>query len=150
VATSTPETDISPGSSGSLISGYEAKLLTPEGLEITSLDTPGELYLHSPSITSLGYFGNEQATKETFPGGEWLRTGDEAMFRLSERGGDQHLWITDRVKELIKVNVITPIPQPSSFPFPFPSPSLPLPLPPYPHIHNPTSKPPSNNPRASK
>ena len=84
VATSSLEIDILPGSSGSLISGYEAKLLTHNGIEITSLDTPGELYLCSPSITSLGYFRNNQASKKTFPEGGWLRTEDEAMFRLSE------------------------------------------------------------------
>ncbi|EUC40743.1 hypothetical protein COCMIDRAFT_107983 [Bipolaris oryzae ATCC 44560] len=101
VATNSVETDISPGSSGSLISGYEAKLLTPDGIEITALDTPGELYLRSPSITSLGYFRNPEASKETFLEEGWLRTGDEAMFRLSEKG-NEHLWITDRLKELIK------------------------------------------------
>ncbi|XP_014553703.1 hypothetical protein COCVIDRAFT_107042 [Bipolaris victoriae FI3] len=104
VATNSVENDISPGSSGSLISGYEAKLLTPDGTEITTLDTPGELYLRSPSITSLGYFQNNQASKETFLADGWLRTGDEAMFRLSEQGKNEHLWITDRLKELIKVN----------------------------------------------
>ncbi|EMD85583.1 hypothetical protein COCC4DRAFT_151733 [Bipolaris maydis ATCC 48331] len=100
----TVENDISPGSSGSLVSGYEAKLLTPDGIEITALDVPGELYLRSPSITSLGYFRNNQASKETFLEDGWLRTGDEAMFRLSEQGKNEHLWITDRLKELIKVN----------------------------------------------
>lgn len=110
VVTNSVENDISPGSSGSLISGYEAKLLTPDGTEITTLDTPGELYLRSPSITSLGYFQNNQASKETFLADGWLRTGDEAMFRLSEQGKNEHLWITDRLKELIKVNVSTNVP----------------------------------------
>jgi len=95
--------DIDFGSSGTLIAGVEAKIVDPEGREITAYDTPGELIAKSPSST-LGYLNNEKATKETFLDGGWVRTGDEVVIRKSP-GGKEHLWIVDRIKELIKVKV---------------------------------------------
>ncbi|KAL1956752.1 hypothetical protein VTO42DRAFT_6805 [Malbranchea cinnamomea] len=92
--------DIWLGSSGCLLPGYEAKLISPEGVEITEYDTPGELVVRSPSIV-LGYLNNEKATNETFVDG-WMRTGDEAVFRKSPKG-NEHIFIVDRIKELIKV-----------------------------------------------
>jgi len=100
--TTTIPTDNWPGSCGVLLPKYEAKLMDPEGKEVTSYDTPGELVLKSPSIVS-GYWNNEKATNETFREG-WLWTGDEAVFRRSEKG-NEHLFIVDRIKELIKVKV---------------------------------------------
>jgi acyl-CoA synthetase (AMP-forming)/AMP-acid ligase II len=90
------------GSSGCLIPGFEVKLVSPEGVEITEYDTPGELVARSPSIV-LGYLNNDKATKETFEDG-WLRTGDEAVVRVSPKG-NEHVFIVDRIKELIKVKV---------------------------------------------
>ncbi len=74
--------------------------MDPEGRDIETLDTPGELYVSGPSVT-MGYLNNPKATAETFIDG-WVRTGDEGMFVLSA-GGIEHLRITDRLKELIKV-----------------------------------------------
>lgn len=85
-----------------MLPGFEAKLLTPEGVEITGYDEPGELVVRSPSVV-LGYLNNEKATKETFEDG-WMRTGDEAVFRKSPKG-NEHVFIVDRIKELIKVKV---------------------------------------------
>ena len=76
--------------------------MTPENTEITTYDTPGELVVRSPSIV-LGYLNNEKATKETFVDG-WMRTGDEAVIRVSPNG-KEHVFIVDRIKELIKVKV---------------------------------------------
>ena len=100
LTTSTSTFDIDFGSSGCLIPGVEARLVTPEGAEITGYDQPGELLLRSPSVV-LGYLNNEQATRETFQDG-WLRSGDEAIIHLSP-AGNEHVWIVDRIKELIKV-----------------------------------------------
>ncbi|KAJ5223484.1 4-coumarate--CoA ligase-like 7 [Penicillium chermesinum] len=100
LACATHPHDIMLGSSGCLIPGYEARLLSPEGQEITSYDTPGELVLRSPSVV-LGYLNNEKATKETFEDG-WMRTGDEAEVRVGPKG-TEHIFIVDRIKELIKV-----------------------------------------------
>ncbi|RLL95445.1 hypothetical protein CFD26_103828 [Aspergillus turcosus] len=100
VVCSTHPTDIFLGSSGVLLPGVEVRIMTPEGKEITSYDTPGELVVRSPSVV-LGYLNNEKATKETFEDG-WMRTGDEAVVRVSPKG-TEHIFIVDRIKELIKV-----------------------------------------------
>lgn len=44
------------------------------------------------------YHNNEKATKEAFVEGGWLRTGD-----IGHYDDDDHFFVTDRVKELIKV-----------------------------------------------
>ena len=106
VVSSTPLREVWFGSSGSLISGTEAKIVTAEGNEVTAYDEPGELLVKSPAVV-LGYLKNEVATRETFVediDGRWIRTGDEAVIRISPMG-NEHLWITDRIKELIKVKV---------------------------------------------
>lgn len=103
VVCSTSSHDVVFGSSGSLLPGYQAKLVTIEGAEITGYDQRGELLVKGPSVT-LGYLNNAKATRETFQDG-WMRTGDEVMVRKSP-AGNEHLWITDRIKELIKVKVI--------------------------------------------
>ena len=58
--------------------------------------------VRSPSVV-LGYLNNDKATKETFEDG-WMRTGDEALIRRSPKG-KEHVFIVDRIKELIKVKV---------------------------------------------
>jgi acyl-CoA synthetase (AMP-forming)/AMP-acid ligase II len=110
VVASTHPTDVWFGSSGSLIAGMEAKLMSAEGNEITRYDQPGELWVKSPSVV-LGYLKNDKANKETFVethDGRFMRTGDEAVFRVSPNG-NEHIWIVDRIKELIKVKVRLPI-----------------------------------------
>ncbi|KAJ5536207.1 Acyl-CoA ligase inpC [Penicillium frequentans] len=100
VVCSTHPDDVVLGSSGCLFPGFEARIVSPEGHEITSYDTPGELVVRSPSVV-LGYLNNEKATKETFEDG-WMRTGDEAVVRVGPKG-TEHVFIVDRIKELIKV-----------------------------------------------
>lgn len=91
-----------PGSCGSLLPSVQAKIVSVEGVEITGYDQPGELVVTSPSVV-LGYLNNPQANKETFVDG-WMRTGDEAVVRKSPNG-NEHIFIVDRIKELIKVKV---------------------------------------------
>ena len=105
VCSSSPD-DIWFGSSGCLIPGYEAKVMSAEGNEITGYNQPGELLVKSPSVV-LGYLKNDKATQETFvdmPEGRFMRTGDEVEFRVSP-DGNEHIWVVDRIKELIKVKV---------------------------------------------
>ena len=80
----------------------ECKIVTIEGNEVTGYDQPGELLVKSPSVV-LGYLNNDKANKETFQDG-WMRTGDEAVIRKSP-AGNEHVFIVDRIKELIKVKV---------------------------------------------
>ena len=108
VSSSRPD-DIWFGSSGSLLPGYKARVITIEGNEITGYDQPGELLVSSPSVT-LGYLKNEKATQETFvdlDDGRYMRTGDEVVFKKAP-SGNEHIWIVDRIKELIKVKVCHP------------------------------------------
>lgn len=100
VISSTARDDIMPGSSGSIWPGYEVKLVTQEGIEIEGYDQPGEVWAKSPSVV-LGYLHNDKANKETFVDG-FMRTGDEGLIRRSQNG-KEHLFIVDRIKELIKV-----------------------------------------------
>jgi long-subunit acyl-CoA synthetase (AMP-forming) len=91
-----------------LLPGMRCKLLTADGVEIDGFNQPGELVVQSHSVV-LGYLKNEKATKETFlpdldGHGRWMKTGDEAEFRVAP-SGNVHLAITDRIKELIKVQV---------------------------------------------
>lgn len=57
----------------------------------------GELCVKGPQVMK-GYVNNRDATKATFYDNEWLRTGDVAYYDEEE-----YFYITDRMKELIKV-----------------------------------------------
>lgn len=110
VVCSSPETDIYFGSSGSLLPGFTAKIISTDGVEITGYNQPGELVVQSPSVV-LGYLNNDRANRETFledtdGKGRWMRTGDEAVIKKS-KNGYEHVFIVDRIKELIKVKVGT-------------------------------------------
>ncbi|KAL9626705.1 MAG: hypothetical protein Q9204_007101 [Flavoplaca sp. TL-2023a] len=92
--------DIWLGSSGSFLPMVEARILSVDGVEITGFDQPGELVIKSPSVV-LGYLNNDEADRETFQDG-WMRTGDVAVIKKSPKG-NEHCFIVDRIKELIKV-----------------------------------------------
>jgi long-subunit acyl-CoA synthetase (AMP-forming) len=102
VVCSTPYNDIDFGSSGCLLPSYKARIISEDGTEIKELEQAGELLVQSPTVV-LGYLNNPKANEETFVDG-WLRTGDKALIRKSPNG-NEHVWIVDRVKELIKVKV---------------------------------------------
>ncbi|TFK86475.1 phenylacetyl-CoA ligase [Polyporus arcularius HHB13444] len=84
-----------PGSCGQLVSGTVAKIVKVDGT-LARVEEPGELWIQGPQVV-LGYYRNDDATKETFIDG-WIRTGDEALFK---KNGD--MYMTGRIKELIKV-----------------------------------------------
>ncbi|KAF2463973.1 amp dependent CoA ligase [Lindgomyces ingoldianus] len=96
----TPDHDIWFKSVGSLLPGCEAKIILADGSEVSEHGVPGELFVRSPSI-SMGYHNDPQNTNDTFVDG-WLRTGDQAMVCKSPLG-NEHVVITDRIKDLIKV-----------------------------------------------
>ncbi|OAG44053.1 hypothetical protein AYO21_01510 [Fonsecaea monophora] len=99
------------GSAGNLVPGVSVMLLAEDGTEVTQLDRPGEVYAQGPGVI-LGYWGDPTATKESFlecENGRWLRTGDIAVFRQSP-AGNEHIFIVDRVKEVIKVKGLQVVP----------------------------------------
>ena len=75
--------------------GHELKIAGPSG-EALAPRQVGEIWVRGPSVTA-GYFGNPEATEETFGGG-WLRTGDLGYL------ADQRLYICGRAKDLIILN----------------------------------------------
>jgi acyl-CoA synthetase (AMP-forming)/AMP-acid ligase II len=93
--------DVMFGSCGHLLSGYEARLVDDRGNDVDDYNVAGELLVRTPTMM-MGYLDNEEATKGAFTEDGWLRTGDLMEMRKS-KGGHDHLFIVDRVKELIKV-----------------------------------------------
>ena len=86
------------GSIGVALPYVEARIGALEDSAATApVDEPGELLIRGP-IVPMGYFGNEDATKEAFDGDGWFRTGDVAypgrgrlhLDRGPPEGHDQH------------------------------------------------------------
>lgn len=71
-----------PGTSGTPVPGYDARLVDDTGGEVTAPDTPGHLHVRGPSIAT-GYWCRDAATRAAFLG-EWLVTGD--VYRRSVDG----------------------------------------------------------------
>lgn len=88
------------GSVGFTLPSNEVKIVNIDDSTHTGIGSnqPGEVLARSPSNMK-GYYRNENATKATFTDDGWLRTGDIGFY--DENG---LLFITDRLKELIKVN----------------------------------------------
>jgi acyl-CoA synthetase (AMP-forming)/AMP-acid ligase II len=77
----------------------EAKIVRVDDEEYRGIgpNETGELWVRGPQIM-LGYHNNDKATKDTITPDGWLRTGDIAYY-----DDERHFFITDRLKELIKV-----------------------------------------------
>ena len=95
VSHATPRGQGKPGSVGITISNTECRIVDANG-EDQGVDGEGELWVRGPQVMQ-GYFGNESATDATIDSEGWLHTGDVGRF-----DADGHLYIVDRVKELIK------------------------------------------------
>jgi acyl-coenzyme A synthetase/AMP-(fatty) acid ligase len=65
---------IRPGTSGTPVAGYAARLVDGRGHEVRVPDTPGYLQIRGPSLAT-GYWCRDAATRAAFQG-EWLATGD--------------------------------------------------------------------------
>ncbi|KAL6359327.1 hypothetical protein LRP88_06747 [Fusarium phalaenopsidis] len=82
------------GSVGRLVPNMQAKVVDPEGKELP----PNEvcLLLKGPNVFQ-GYWSRPELNKETFTEDGWFKTGDVMYIDTSG-----NLFITDRIKELIK------------------------------------------------
>ncbi|EPS42417.1 hypothetical protein H072_3618 [Dactylellina haptotyla CBS 200.50] len=104
VVTFTSGIDIWHGSSGCILPGIKCRIVNLEGEDLGEGEA-GELLISADNIV-IGYLNNKKANDETFVmehGHRWLRTGDEAVVKKSSKG-NQHVFIVDRLKELIKVS----------------------------------------------
>ena len=82
-------TVVKPGSIGMLFPSVEGKIFEPDE------NGMGELIVKAPSVM-LGYYGNEEATKEAIDEEGWFHTGDLAYF-----DEDDFIFITGRKKSVI-------------------------------------------------
>ncbi|MEZ5714150.1 MAG: AMP-binding protein [Paracoccaceae bacterium] len=85
-----------PGASGVTISNTESRIVNPETLDDVAPGADGELWVRGPQVMK-GYLNNHKATEETITADGWLRTGDIGHF-----DADGYLYLTDRLKELVK------------------------------------------------
>lgn len=64
---------VRPGSTGTVVAGYELRLEDDDGHEVPT-GTPGNLYVRGDSVAT-GYWCRSETTRRVFRG-PWLRTGD--------------------------------------------------------------------------
>lgn len=84
------------GSVGPLVPSTQGRIVDNETGKDLGAGQDGEIWFKGPQ-TMMGYFNNPRATSETLTSDGWLRTGDIGHF-----DGDGYLFISDRLKELIK------------------------------------------------
>ena len=83
------------GSVGVTMANTSIRIVNDDG-EDQGVDSEGELWIHGPQVMK-GYLNNPTATTDTIDEDGWLHTGDVAKI-----DADGHVYIVDRVKELIK------------------------------------------------
>jgi 4-coumarate--CoA ligase len=84
------------GSVGVTAPNTETRIVDPATGESLGVDLDGEVWVRGPQVMK-GYLNNPSATAETLDGDGWLHTGD-----IGHVDADGHLFIVDRLKELIK------------------------------------------------
>lgn len=96
VTHSTPPGGYKPGSIGVTISNTEVRVVDPVTGEDLGRNSDGEIWIRGPQVMK-GYLNKPQATAITIDEDGWLRTGD-----IGHVDDDEHFYIVDRLKELIK------------------------------------------------
>lgn len=91
--------ELVPGSIGSTLPSVESKIVSVENEDkILGPNVSGHLLLRGPNVMP-GYLNNLKATEEAIDKDGWFRSGDIGYYDDNEV-----FFITDRLKELIKVN----------------------------------------------
>jgi 4-coumarate--CoA ligase len=85
-----------PGSVGVTVPNTETAIVDPATGEFLGLDVDGEVWVRGPGVMK-GYLNNQAATDATIDADGWLHTGD-----VGHIDADGHLYVVDRIKELIK------------------------------------------------
>jgi 4-coumarate--CoA ligase len=84
------------GAAGGTAPNTVCRIVDIENGNDLAYDQEGELWIKGPQVMQ-GYLSNAKATAETITKDGWLRTGD-----IGKIDADGYLFITDRLKELIK------------------------------------------------
>ena len=92
----TPPGMFKAGSVGVTVSNTQTRVVDPVSGEDLGVDADGEVWVHGPQVM-IGYLNNRSATEDTIDRDGWLHTGD-----IGHVDADGHLYIVDRLKELIK------------------------------------------------
>jgi acyl-CoA synthetase (AMP-forming)/AMP-acid ligase II len=87
-----------PGSVGRVMPSTELRVVDPRSGADLDAGQRGELWVRGPQVMA-GYLGQPGATATTVDRDGWLRTGD-----LGHVDHDGNVFVTDRLKELIKVS----------------------------------------------
>lgn len=85
------------GSCGQLLPATQARIVDPVSMQDVPTGTAGEFWFKGPQAFK-GYFNQPKASAATITSDGWVRSGDVGYFDK-----DGFLYITDRIKELIKV-----------------------------------------------
>jgi len=92
----TPPGGWKPGSVGVTAPNTETMVVDPGSGEAVGVDQDGEVWVRGPQVMR-GYLNNPSATAATIDTDGWLHTGD-----IGHVDEDGHLFVVDRLKELIK------------------------------------------------
>ncbi len=92
----TPPGNYKPGSVGVTAPNTLTRIVDPVTGKDLGVDEDGEVCVKGPQVMH-GYLGNPSATASTIDPDGWLHSGD-----IGHIDADGHLWIVDRLKELIK------------------------------------------------
>lgn len=84
------------GNVGRLSPHMEMKIVDLQTGKSLGPNQDGEIFLRGPFIFK-GYLNNDEATSNTIDKEGWLHTGDVGHYNEEE-----HIFITDRIKEMIK------------------------------------------------
>ena len=85
---------VRPGSSGTLVPGYDARIVDDDGRDVPPGEV-GNLLVQGDSACA-GYWNQHERSKQTFVG-EWVRTGDKYR-----RDPDGCFWYAGRADDMIK------------------------------------------------
>jgi acyl-CoA synthetase (AMP-forming)/AMP-acid ligase II len=85
-----------PGSCGVTAPNTETMIVDPATGDSLGVDQDGEVWVRGPQVM-VGYLNNPEATAATIDADGWLHTGD-----IGHVDADGHLYVVDRLKELIK------------------------------------------------
>ena len=92
----TPDGQFKPGSVGVTAPNTETCIVEPGSGESLDVDQDGEVWIRGPQVMK-GYLNNDAATAATIDKDGWLHTGD-----VGHIDSEGHLYVVDRLKELIK------------------------------------------------